>query len=141
MTGSSWTWSKEKTLVEKVPQADLLFGRRMKTRYTHEVRLCGKVYRVLWGGNFRMQGTATRILVMKLWEINVSSPTGSCSLNRRSSLDCVSNCPTRCNNIQLIYICKLLYMFRVVSAPISGAHITVSTVKVSIMPDTVDTVI
>jgi len=31
---------------------------------------------------------------------------------------CVSNYPTRCNNIQFIYVCKLLYMFLVVSAPI-----------------------
>jgi hypothetical protein len=28
----------------------------------------------------------------------------------------VNNCPTRCNNIQFIYICKLLYMFRVVTS-------------------------
>ena len=28
---------------------------------------------------------------------------------------CVNNCPTRCNNIQFIYICKLLYMFQVVA--------------------------
>jgi hypothetical protein len=27
----------------------------------------------------------------------------------------VKNRPTRCNNIQCIYICKLLYMFRVVT--------------------------
>ena len=27
---------------------------------------------------------------------------------------CVNNYPTRCNNMQFIYICKLLYMFRVV---------------------------
>jgi hypothetical protein len=25
----------------------------------------------------------------------------------------INNCPTRCKNIQFIYICKLLYMFRV----------------------------
>ena len=31
---------------------------------------------------------------------------------------CVNNYPTRCNNIHFIYICKLLYMFRVVSPPI-----------------------
>jgi len=30
----------------------------------------------------------------------------------------VNNYPTRCNNMQLIYICKLLYMFRVVFPPI-----------------------
>jgi len=29
---------------------------------------------------------------------------------------CANNCPTRCNNMQFIYICKLLYMFRVVPA-------------------------
>jgi hypothetical protein len=27
----------------------------------------------------------------------------------------ISNCPTSCNNIQFIYICKLLYMFQVVT--------------------------
>jgi hypothetical protein len=27
----------------------------------------------------------------------------------------VSNCPTRCNNIRFIYVCKLLYMFWVVT--------------------------
>ena len=31
---------------------------------------------------------------------------------------CVGNYPTSCNNIQFIYICKLLYMFEVVSPPI-----------------------
>ena len=31
---------------------------------------------------------------------------------------CVNNYPTRCNNIQFIYISKLLYMFQVVSPPI-----------------------
>ena len=31
---------------------------------------------------------------------------------------CVNNYPTSCNNIQFIYICKLLYMFQVVSPPI-----------------------
>ena len=34
--------------------------------------------------------------------------------------------PTRCNVTQFIYIWKLLYMFRVVSPPIIGAHNTVS---------------
>jgi len=29
-----------------------------------------------------------------------------------------NNCPTRCNYIQFIYICKPLYMFRVISPPI-----------------------
>ena len=29
-----------------------------------------------------------------------------------------NNCPTRCNNIQFIYICKPMYIFRVVSPPI-----------------------
>jgi len=29
-----------------------------------------------------------------------------------------NNCPTRCNYIQFIYICKPLYVFRVVSPPI-----------------------
>ena len=74
----------------------------------------------------------------------------------------VNNCPTRCNNIQFIYIWKLLYMFRVVSPPIirSSYHCIYSiwhywdrycylsrtrsrqvAVTVSIMPDTVDTVI
>ena len=44
---------------------------------------------------------------------------------------CVNNCPTRCNNIQFIYICKLLYMFRVVSPPIirSSYHCIYSKVK------------
>ena len=40
-----------------------------------------------------------------------------------------NNYPTRCNNIQFIYICKLLYMFQVVFHPSSGAHNTVSTVS------------
>jgi hypothetical protein len=35
----------------------------------------------------RIEGTATRTLVMKLWKINVSSSTESCSLNMGSSLD------------------------------------------------------
>ena len=34
-------------------------------------------------------------------------------------VDPVNNYPTRCNNIQFIYICKLLCMFRVVSPPIN----------------------
>jgi len=80
---------------------------------------------------------------------------------------CVNNYPTRCNNIQFICVCKLLYMFRVVSLPIirSSFHCIYSiwhywdrycyllwtwldgncsqqlAVTVSIMPDTVDTVI
>jgi len=35
-----------------------------------------------------------------------------------------NNYPTRCNNIQYIYICKMLYVFRVVSPPIirSSSH-------------------
>jgi hypothetical protein len=41
----------------------------------------GKRSGYVWRGNLRIQGTATGILVMKLWEINVSSPTESCSLN------------------------------------------------------------
>jgi len=75
----------------------------------------------------------------------------------------VSNYPTRCNNIHFIYICKLLYMFRVVSPPIIRAsyHCIYSiwhfwdrycylswtsrtwlvAVTVSLVPDTVDTVI
>jgi len=41
---------------------------------------------------------------------------------------CGNNCPTRCKNIQFIYICKLLYMFRMVSPPIirSSYHCTYS---------------
>ena len=37
---------------------------------------------------------------------------------------CVNNYPTSCNNIEFIYICKLLYMFQVVSPPIikSSCH-------------------
>jgi len=31
---------------------------------------------------------------------------------------CGNNYPTRCNNVQFIYICTLLYMFRVVCSPI-----------------------
>jgi hypothetical protein len=40
----------------------------------------------------------------------------------------VNNCPTRCNNIQFIYICKPLYMFRVVTPLIirSSYHCTCS---------------
>ena len=40
-----------------------------------------------------------------------------------------NNCPTRCNYIQFIYICKPLYMFRVVSPPIvrSSYHCIHST--------------
>jgi hypothetical protein len=30
----------------------------------------------------------------------------------------INNCPKICNNMQFIYICKLLYMFRVVTLPI-----------------------
>jgi hypothetical protein len=30
----------------------------------------------------------------------------------------VSNCPTRCDYVQFLYFCKLLYMFRVVTPPI-----------------------
>jgi len=75
------------------------------------------------------------------------------------------NCPTKCNNIQFVYICKPLYMFRVVSPPIisSSCHCTQSiscrerdwtgtavpvqsrsrqvSVTVLLMPDAVDTVI
>jgi len=40
-----------------------------------------------------------------------------CSMVRASG-KCVNNYPTRCNNIQFIYICKPLYMFRLVSPPI-----------------------
>jgi hypothetical protein len=41
--------------------------------------------------------------------------------------NCGNNYPTSCNNIQFIYICKLLYLFRVVSAPFirSSYHCTV----------------
>ena len=41
----------------------------------------------------------------------------------------VNNYPTRCNNTQCIYICKLLYMFRVVPPPIirSSYHCTYSS--------------
>jgi len=75
----------------------------------------------------------------------------------------VNNCPTRCKNIQFIYICKLLDTFRVVSPPIirSSYHCIYSlwhywdrycylssasrwrqvAVTVSVMPDTVNTVI
>ena len=35
--------------------------------------------------------------------------------------------PTRCNVTQFIYIWKLLYMFRVVRHPSTGAQTTVST--------------
>jgi len=44
---------------------------------------------------------------------------------------CANNCPKRCNNIQLIYVCKLLYVFRVLSPPIirSSYHCRVSTVS------------
>jgi hypothetical protein len=73
----------------------------------------------------------------------------------------VNNCPTRCNYIQFIYICKLLYMFRVISPPIirSSHHCIHSiwtwregtpgpvqsrsrqvAVTVTLMPDAVDTV-
>jgi len=76
---------------------------------------------------------------------------------------CVNNYSTRCNNIQFIYIWKLLYVFRVVSPPIirSSYHCIYSiwhywdrychlswtwrsrqvAVTVSIMSDTVDAVI
>jgi hypothetical protein len=42
----------------------------------------------------------------------------------RASWIYVNNCPTRCNYIQFIYVCKLLYMFRVVSPSIirSSCH-------------------
>ena len=42
---------------------------------------------------------------------------------------CVNNYPTSCNNIQFIYICKLLYVFRLVSTPSSRGYINVSTVS------------
>jgi len=68
-----------------------------------------------------------------------------------NSTMCVNNCPTRFNNIQFIYICKLLYMFRAVCAPIIRSsyhcHCHVQSrsrqvaVTVSLMPDTVYTVI
>jgi len=35
----------------------------------------------------------------------------------RTSIICVNNYPARCNNIHFIYICKLLYVFRLVSPP------------------------
>ena len=89
--------------------------------------------------------------------------TSSCKL----PVICANNNPTRYNNIQFIYICKLLYMFRVVSPPVisSSYHCIHSiwhywdrycylswswldgncsqqaAVTVSLMPDTVDTVI
>jgi hypothetical protein len=42
----------------------------------------------------------------------------------RASWIYANKCPTRCNYIQFIYICKLLCMFRVVSPPIirSSCH-------------------
>jgi len=70
----------------------------------------------------------------------------------KERVKCVNNYPTRCNNIQFIYICKLLYMFRVVSPPIirSSYHCIYSicatcrerqvAVTVLLMPDTVHTV-
>jgi hypothetical protein len=77
----------------------------------------------------------------------------------------INNCPTRCNNIQFIYICKLVYMFQVVTPHIirSSYHCICSiwhywdrtatcleqhsqpdtfqtgSSTVSIMPDTADT--
>jgi len=76
---------------------------------------------------------------------------------------CVNNYRTRCNNIQFIYICKLLYMFRVVSPLIMmglyhwiysiwrywdrycylswASRSRQVAVTVSIMPDTLDAVI
>ena len=42
----------------------------------------------------------------------------------RPEVKYANNCPTRCNNIRFIYVCKPLYMFRVVSPPIirSSCH-------------------
>jgi len=31
---------------------------------------------------------------------------------------CVNNYPARCNNLQFIYVCKTLYIFRAISPPI-----------------------
>ena len=67
----------------------------------------------------------------KIWERTLNildfklSPCSECFLLGNSHAGelprrkhtCVNNYPTSCNNIQLIYICKLLYMFRVVSPP------------------------
>jgi hypothetical protein len=97
-----------------------------------------------------------------------------CCFGNRGALDRkvfhINNCPTRCNNIHLIYICKLLYMFRVTTPLIvrssylqylallkpycylSGTYLAgyvpefpsrdvPDSSTVSIMPDTVDTVI
>jgi hypothetical protein len=66
----------------------------------------------------------------------------------RASWIYVNNCPTRCNNIQFIFVCKLLYMVRVVSPPIirSSCHRPVQSrlrkvaVRVLHMPDGVDKV-
>ena len=53
-----------------------------------------------------------------------------CDVTGQLQIICVNNYPTRCNNIQLIYICKFLYMFRGgIFHPSSGAPITVSTVS------------
>jgi hypothetical protein len=35
--------------------------------------------------------------------------------HKNANLVYVNNCPTSCNNIQFMYICKLLYIFRVVT--------------------------
>ena len=70
---------------------------------------------------------------------------------------CVNNCPTRCNNIQFIFTCNCCTRFGWYSYPSSGAHNTERdwmgtaapiqprsrrvAVTVSLMPDTVDTVL
>ena len=89
--------------------------------------------------NIEIHNAQSRQLVMKfafyygIWLLITLPPTTRCckrvqsphefspqllSLFLQDILIHVNNYPTRCNNIQFIYICKLLYMFRVVSPPI-----------------------
>jgi hypothetical protein len=62
------------------------------------------------------------LLSCKFNNFNDFVTSGSSSLRLPEGADAlkhvgvyVNNCPTTCNYIQFIYICKLLYMFRVVS--------------------------
>ena len=50
---------------------------------------------------------------------------------RKGSVLCVSNYPTRCNNISFFISANCFYMFRWYLHPSSGDHITVSTVTSS----------
>jgi hypothetical protein len=64
----------------------------------------------IWGGGGNFRRTVSRTKITKLHPL--------CFLWVRASWISVTNCPTRCDYIRLLYFCKMPYMFRVLTPPI-----------------------